>query len=98
MTTLRKQLFPGRHVKTQLLLFCVLGCCIATLLYGFMIYPDAPYKLCEGVQYCGKTGKPQSYEFFQAWKRWEVLLIVCWPFGIMAAVGLKQLRKELTDS
>jgi hypothetical protein len=62
------------------------------------MYPDAPYELCGGAQYCGKTGKPHSYEFFKAWKHWEGLLIVCWPFGMVAGICLKFLLKKTFKS
>ena len=72
----------------------MVGCCVSVLLYGLVMYPHAPYKLCEGVKYCGKNGEPESYEFFKAWKHWEGLLIICWPFGLIAAFGLKRLHNQ----
>lgn len=94
ITSLRERIFVGRHPKLQALLFCVVAECLAVFLYGLIVYTDAPYKLCGPDAYCGKTGKPHSFQDYQAWKRWEGILIVSWPFGMLASFGLSRLRKK----
>ena len=94
MARLRDQIFPGRHIKIQVLLLGVFAWCIVLFFYGAVMYTDAPYKPCDSGNYCGKTGRPHSRETYEDWKRWEGLLFVSWPFGMMASFGLSRLRKQ----
>jgi hypothetical protein len=93
LSRIRQRIFVGKHIKLQALLFCVIACCATTFFYGLIMYTDAPYKPCAGGYYCGKAGERYSYEMYKEWKRWEGILFVCWPFGIIASYGLRDLRK-----
>ena len=93
MPNFRERLFVGRHPKLQALLFAIIAACMATFFYGFLVYPDAPYKLCGPDQYCGKGGKPHTIQQYEEWKRWQGILIACWPFGMLASFGVSRLRK-----
>jgi hypothetical protein len=94
MTNRVNRVFVGRHFKLQALLFSIVGGCMAVFFYGMFMFRDAPYKLCVEGHYCGKTGIRHSYEEYEKWKQWEGVLIICWPFGIAAAYGLRHLRKQ----
>lgn len=91
---LQTRVLVGRNAKLQALLFMVVACCMMVFVYGLYTYTDAPYKECIGGPYCGKTGEHHSYEIYAGWKRWERTLFVCWPFGILASIGLRRLRRK----
>ena len=63
--------------------------------YGIYNFTDAPFKPCADGYYCGKTGLQHTYEKYQAWKQWELMLIACWPFGMLASYALSKLRKPV---
>lgn len=98
MKRLRARIFRGRHYKLQALLFAMVGVCFALLFYGLVTYPDAPYKFCQAGHYCGKSGKPYSYQTYRDHQRWETWLFVCWPFGMLAGFGLGKLRKAAPEA
>lgn len=91
---LLERVFVGRHIKLQGLLFAVVAVCLMIFIYGLIQYPDAPYGLCAGGDYCGKTGVRYSYLIYEEWKIWGKCLFVCWPFGLVASYFLSQLRKK----
>lgn len=69
------------HIAARL----VSGWCIVLLLYGVCTFPDAPFKPCPDGPYCGKGQVQHSEEEYQAFSRWQTLLFVSWPFGLLAA-------------
>ena len=91
--SIQSRIFVGRHIKLQAVLFAVIGVCLGVFIYGLLLYPDAPYKLCADGYYCGKTGISYDYEIFNKWKSWEKTLFVCWPFGLVASYVLRKLRQ-----
>lgn len=94
MTRIYGRIFVGRLIKLQVLLFAVIVACLSIFIYGLVLYTDAPYRLCaEGGSYCGKNGLRHTYEAYQAWKNWERILFLCWPFGVAASFFLNRLRK-----
>jgi hypothetical protein len=53
---LLKRVFVGRHIKLHGLLLAIIDVCLSVFIYGFLKYPDAPYRFCAAGDYCGKTG------------------------------------------
>jgi hypothetical protein len=94
MTGLPDRLLKGRHIKLQALSFGLVAWCLAVLVYGLIMYPDAPYKQCTGGPFCGKTGHHHSYETYVGWQKWEIALILSWPFGMAASLCLRGLRAK----
>jgi len=91
---IRERVFAGRHIKLQGLLFAIVAFCLTVFIYGFLKYPDAPYRLCDGGDYCGKTGRRYTDVKYREWKSWEKFLFVCWPFGLLASYFFSKLRKR----
>ena len=60
---------------------------VALLMYGFIMFPDAPYERCSVPEgYCGKSGKPHTESEHDALAIWEKTLFGSAIFS--AAVGL----------
>ncbi|WP_228893339.1 hypothetical protein [Pseudoduganella aquatica] len=68
----------------------VTGWCIVLLLYGLLTFPDAPFKPCQDGPYCGKGHVTHTEEEYQAFSRWQTLLFVSWPFGLLVAFTRKK--------
>lgn len=67
--------------------YAVIAWCLLLLGYGVAVFPDAPYRPCAASSgYCGKSGSPHEESEFRALKRWEHVMFLSWPCGIL--VGL----------
>lgn len=75
----------------------VVGWCLAVFMYGIVMFTYAPYRACEGGPYCDKQKNHRTEAEFEAFKHWETLLFVSWPFGMIAALLLKK-KKDQQDS
>jgi len=84
----------GQHFKLQGLLFAIVAFSLTVFIYGLLKYSDAPYRLCAGGDYCGKTGIHYTYPAYEEWRSWEKFLFLCWPFGLLASYFLSELRKR----
>ena len=67
---------------------------LAIFAYGFLYFPDAPYSSCAGQGYCGKTGLAHTQAEYEAFKRWELGLIVSVPFAAISAFYLNRRRRS----
>lgn len=63
--------------------------------YGLIRYPDAPIKPCAVASgFCGKQNQARTLAEYEAFKRWETLLMICWPIGTVALIALGTRRRR----
>jgi len=70
----------------------VVTCVYAILLYGLVVYPDAPIRECASYGYCGKMGQPHTPQDFYNFKVWQTTfecifaaIFVFWLVGMLYA-------------
>ena len=79
---------------TKFVAAAITGWCIAVFIYGFVRFPDSPYKPCPTAQgYCGKFGDPHSQAEFEAHRLWQKTLFISWPFGLAAGLFVSWRQK-----
>lgn len=67
---------------------------IAVFGYGFITYPDAPFKECATPSgYCGKTGKSHTAQEYHAFIKWQTTLFIVLPAGAIAIFILRRPSK-----
>jgi hypothetical protein len=71
----------------------------AILFYGAYMYPDAPIRPCSiGIvtTYCGKHGKTHSLADYEGERRWDVVMFIVWPIGMLSIIALSG-KKQKND-
>ena len=66
----------------------------AVFAYGVVNFPANPYRPCGADAYCDKLGRQHSKEEFEAFSRWNRMLLWSWPFGIVAIVAIQRMRSS----
>jgi hypothetical protein len=67
---------------------------VAVFAYGLAHFPAYPYKPCEQNQYCDKVGKHHSKAEFEAFSRWNHILLLSWPLGVVAVISILRMRSS----
>lgn len=71
----------------------VVAWCLGCLAYGFVHFPDAPYKPCGPRQFCGKYDAPHTRAQYDAFLLWQRTLFLSAPFGMAAGWFLRARRR-----
>lgn len=66
----------------------------AVFAYGVVNFPANPYTPCGADAYCDKLGRLHSKAEFEAFSRWNRMLVWSWPFGIAAIVAVQRMRSS----
>jgi len=62
--------------------------------YGAIRYPHAPIKPCGNDTYCDKRHDVHfTADEYTAFRRWELLLFLSWPFGMAGGYVIRKRRK-----
>jgi len=72
------------------LLASVVALCVGMLVYGFVLYPDAPIHPCGVNQFCGKRDQLRTEEQYRKFVAWEQALLISVPFGFLAGFILER--------
>ena len=72
----------------------VVAWCAALFVNGFVNFPANPYKPCAGIAYCDKLGRQHSPAEFEAFSRWNRMLLWSWPLGIIAILAIQRMRSS----
>jgi len=72
----------------------VLAWCIGWMGYGFVTYPHAPIKPCGDNAYCDKRHAAYTEAEYEAFRRWQTILFVSWPFGIASGYLIRRKRQR----
>lgn len=76
---------PHMKIIAAILLAWTLG----IFVYGLAVYPDAPYKPCDGPGgYCGKGKRPHIESEFRSEQTWQWMMLASAPFGILSGIYL----------
>ena len=68
----------------------VIAWCLLVLFYGIVSFPDAPFRPCDDGAYCGKQGAHHTAQEYARFDRWQTMLIVSWPFGLLVAFSRRK--------
>jgi len=72
----------------------VVAWCAGVFAYGVVNFPANPYRPCGADAYCDKVGRQHSRAEFEAFSRWNRMLLWSWPFGIVAIAAIQRMRSS----
>jgi len=67
----------------------VIAWCFACMGYGLVHFPDAPIQPCGPDHFCGKRDTPHTREEYDAFRLWEKVIFLSWPFGMASGFFLR---------
>lgn len=72
------------------LTWVLVGAMLSFFLYGIVRFPDGPIHPCGVDHYCGKQGQSHTREQYFADQRWQTLLEIIWPAGMLCLYFLNK--------